>query len=82
MFTHVVSLISSKADHPVVFSMFLIAGVFLVAAVIVDQVTGNGVASGFLAIYALFATVLGTVGYGILFGARALSSLQKQTSPA
>lgn len=78
MFTYARSLIAERTEHPLLFSLFLVAGGFLLAAVVVDRATGNGVASGFLLIYAGLAGFLGAAGYAGVFTARALSIVQDQ----
>lgn len=81
MFSYLVSAVSSRTDHPILFSTFLLAGVFLVAGFVVDSTTGNGVASGFFAIYAGFAAVLGIAGYAVLFAAKGISIIRERSGP-
>jgi hypothetical protein len=82
MLSYIASAIASRTDHPFVFSTFIFAAIFLAAGYVVSITTGNGVAAGFFALYAILAAVLGVVGYGALFIARGISMVRQQAGPA
>lgn len=62
--------------------MFIIAAVLLAAGFVVDFYTGNGVASGFMAIYAGLFALFGVVGYLALYTAKAISMVRDEANPA
>lgn len=82
MFRFTYNVITNYSDHPLLVSMFLLAALFATAGVIVQELTGNGVASAFLVIYAMFAGFMGAAGYAILFGARLTTRLYGYVGPA
>ncbi|WP_436927528.1 hypothetical protein [Halosimplex amylolyticum] len=75
MFEYIASYIGSRTDHPLLVSLFALAGIFLVSGFVVESITGNGAAAGFLAIFAILATFLGLIGYLFLFLARIASRI-------
>ena len=81
MFSYAVSALSSRTDHPIVFSMFIVSLIFLGAGFAVDFYTGNGVASGFLAIYSGLFALFGVAGYFALYTAKAVSMVRDEASP-
>lgn len=81
MISYFAAFVSERTDHPVVFTGFIIGAIFLVAALVVSQVTNNGVASGFLLMYAGGSAMLALLGYVVLFIAKGVSMLRDQTSP-
>lgn len=80
MLRFIVSQISSRASHPVLVGLFLTAGVFFLAGVAVESTTGNGVAAGFLALYALMTTALAVFGYMMVFLGKGVQKFRRQSS--
>lgn len=75
------NVITSYSDHPLLFSLFIIAVLFGTAGVAVEQFMGNGVAAAFLVIYALLSAFLGGLGYAILIAARLVSRARRRLKP-
>jgi hypothetical protein len=75
MFGYIASYIGSRTNHPLLMSLFGLAGVFLGSGFIVESITGNGAAAGFLAIFAILAAFFGFIGYLFLFLARIASRI-------
>lgn len=81
MFKYAASFVSERTEHPFIFSTFIFAAIFLVTGVVVEVVTDNGVASGFLLLYASLSTALGLAAYGVLYTAKAISMARDRTEP-
>lgn len=76
MFEFVISVVTDRTDHPFLFGLFVIAGLFVVAGVLTEFAIGNGVAAGFMIIYAILATILGLAGYAVLYALRFSAVIQ------
>lgn len=80
MFEFVISAVTSRTDHPILFGLFILAGIFALAGIGVQVTVGNGVAAGFLIIYAMMSTAIGIVGYVILYAIRFASTVQARSA--
>lgn len=74
-------VITSRSEHSLLFTTFLMAVVFAAAGVVVEVFLGNGVAAAFLSIYALLAALLSGMGYATLFAGRLLTRLRQRRRP-
>jgi hypothetical protein len=75
------SVVTRYSEHPLLFSLLLVAGLFAGAGVVVEQFVGNGVAAAFLVIYALLSAFLGAIGYAILVTAKVVSRTRRRVKP-
>lgn len=74
-------VVTNYSDHPLLFSLLLLAVLFAAAGVAVEQFTGNGVAAAFLAIYAMLSASIGGLGYAILIVARLVFRARSRLDP-
>lgn len=81
MFSYIASFVSKRTDHPVIFSTFLLAAVFLVLGIVGGQIADSGIVSGFMLIYAGFAALLGIIGYGVLYAGKFISNVRDKSDP-
>lgn len=81
MFDPTVSFITSRTNHPFIASLFVLAAVFAGTGILVETVVGNGAAAGFLVIYAMMATVIGVLGYAMLYTLKLASMIREQAVP-
>jgi len=81
MFRYVASIVSDRTEHPIIFSMFPIGLVFFAAALVAEYWLVNGVAAGFLGIYAGIAALLGIGGYAVLYLSKGVSVLRDRRGP-
>lgn len=81
MIRKLVSLLSDHFKHPVLMGLYVIAATFLVSAA-AAQFTGRELVAGFLGVYAVLFAALATIGYGLLFGGRAVMIAERQYGPA
>lgn len=75
---NVTSPITDRVDHPILAGLFVLAIIFAVGGVAVEQFVGNGVAAAFLIVYAIFAVVMGSVGYAVLLGRKLVSQFERR----
>lgn len=75
------NVVTRYSDHPMLFSLLLLAVLLAGAGVAVEQFTGNGVAAAFLVIYAVLAAFLGGLGYAILVAAKLVSRARRRGRP-
>lgn len=81
MLERTVSFITSRTHHPFIASLFVLAAFFATVGILVETVVGNGTAAGFLVIYAMMATVIGVLGYAMLYTLKLASVIREQTIP-
>jgi hypothetical protein len=82
MFQYAIAALSERTKHPMLVSLVGLAALFVVVGVIVDRLTGNGVASGFSGVYAVIAFTLASPGYALLFGGQLVSALGRNLDDA
>jgi hypothetical protein len=88
MFNYIRSAIASRFDHPVLASMYLIAGFLAVIGAVlqfaIQPLLGSpsGVVNGFFLVYAIFVASIGTVGYAIIRVVRIIAEARDQMGPA
>lgn len=70
------ALLSVYFRHPLLMALFVIAGIFLIVAVIAELL-GETTIAGFLGVYAVVGGFLGGAGYAALFAARSVSAFQR-----
>lgn len=80
MFEFVISAVTSRTDHPILFGLFILAGVFVLGGIVTQLFTSNGVVAGFFIIYAMLTTVIGVVGYTILYTVRFASVIRARSA--
>lgn len=78
MLEFVKSVIVSYFKHPMLMALFISAAVFIAVGLVVEQVTGNGVASAFFLVYAIMAIFLGAVGYATLLAAKLAKKFKRR----
>lgn len=78
MIRYAISIITDRSDHPLLLGLLVAAGALLLVSFTIEQVQEPGVWSGFLAVYALMALVMGLFGYAVLFALKAAVLYQKQ----
>lgn len=78
---YVTSALYSRFDHPLLVGLYLLAGVFALFGVLVQQFTASGVAAGFFAVYAIVTAGLATIGYAMIFVVRRLSEIRDGIAP-
>lgn len=72
------SAIVSRFKHPMLMALFISAAGFIAVGLVVEQITGNGIASAFFLVYAIMATFLGAMGYGTLLAAKLAKKFQRR----
>lgn len=81
MFAFAKQVVTNHSDHPLLFSLLLLAVLFAAVGVAVEQFTGNGVAAAFLVIYAMLSALIGGLGYAILIAARLIFRARGRLDP-
>ncbi|MCU4742415.1 hypothetical protein OB955_12370 [Halobacteria archaeon AArc-m2/3/4] len=78
---YITSALYSRFEHPLLASLFIAAGVFAGLGVITQIVTTSGVAAGFFGVYAIVTSLLGILGYGLIFAVKQISEVRDNIAP-
>lgn len=86
MFTYIRRAIASQFDHPIFGLMYVIAAILAVAGLVVQYLVSIGVTdwqigAGFMAVFAAFFALVGTIGYTVLFIGKGISIARDRFGP-
>jgi hypothetical protein len=78
MLTWARSVIGNYAEHTILASLIVFAAGLAILAVIVSELTGNGVAAAHTMAYGVLSLSLAIIGYGLLFLGKLIRKLRRE----